>query len=133
VPIDLEVRENGHVLFCVLTEPWTIGEITSIFPHAREVRNRAPYTVHILVDLHTVNSTPRNVLDARLASELLHFNTGYTAIWYSSTLLKALSQIAFTLVRYDRARFFETEDGCWEWLRGIIAAEQSQDQTYRGP
>jgi hypothetical protein len=123
VPVDLEICENGHILYCKFYDPWTIDEVIAVFPQARLHRSQMPFKVHMLADLHTTQTSPKSVLRADLASELLYPNTGNLAIWHQSGLLKSLAKIGFQLIRYDKAQFFNTEHEAWSWLRECIAAE----------
>ncbi len=124
MPITYDIRENGHIFYFVFTDPWTIEELIPLVEQGKIDRSKATHKIHIFVDLHAAETSPKNAIGAHVATGLAHPNTGYMAVWYRKSLIKALTQIVLQLVRFDRVKFFENEADAWAFLRERIAAEK---------
>ncbi len=124
LPITLEARANGRILYIVVADPWTITELRHIIAQVRARLDCANQEIHTLLDVRLLRLIPPNTLQQiRYDLVLDHPHNGALVIVGSTQPLRLLAEFVFRLTRYDRARFFDTLDDAWVYLGQVILAE----------
>ena len=124
MPVTVEPRENGRVLYSVYSDPWTITDMDKAHEFQISYYDTAPYKVHHLLNVTNARSIPPGIMRARTTSpEFSHPNSGYLAIFGAAPLLKMMADTLLKLARYKRAQFFSNIDDAWVYLRDVIAKE----------
>jgi hypothetical protein len=125
MPITLEIRENGHILYYVYTDPWQIIDMNTTIKIAEAHYNRVNFKVHSIINLSGSRQVPQGLIHARRSvSTLKHPNNGNAIIFGASNLIKTLGDVLIKLVRYDRVNFFDTEEQAWTHARKLIGGEK---------
>ncbi len=124
MPITLEARENGRILHIVIADPWTITELRRTIAQVRAYLDCASGEIHTLLNVRRLRLIPPNTLQ-QIQHDLVldHPHNGELVIVGSTQPLRMLAEFVFRLTRYDRARFFDTEDDAWIYLGQVILAE----------
>lgn len=122
--IQLEPRENGHVLYYTFTDPWSAAEIGPRTMEAARYCGEARFKVHSIFDLRASKNIPTGVINARRDIAVLnHPNAGYTAIVGATRLARSVADILKNLIRFDRMLFFDSADEAWTFIRQAITSE----------
>jgi hypothetical protein len=122
MPVKQELIENGRILQVTFTDPWTVGEMTTLFPQAKEYYDKAPQKIHMLVDMQSRYGS-QGALRARQAPGLFHRNSGQIAVAGANALARSLGEAVFRVARFNRARFFDSQADALTYLRQVIASE----------
>jgi len=125
MPVTMELRENGRVLYYTISEPWTLKELMDRYPEEQAYRDSVAHTVHELVNLSRIGKIPPNALAARHIPAFSHSKSGFFVIVSSNILVQRLAQTIFQLARSRQLRFFESEDKGWEFIRQALADEDA--------
>ena len=121
MPVSLETRENGHVQYYVVTDPWTVTDLVSHYPVDKIYRDSVPFKVHTVVNIKDSHQLPPGVMDARRGSAGLTPTSGLLIVFGANPIAKLLIETAVRLARYSKLRFFDTEDDAWNFIRQWIA------------
>jgi hypothetical protein len=120
----MEIRENGHVAYYRLTDPWETSDLTALYPQDIRFRDSVNHLVHTFMNVSSVRRVPSNVMRARLgAPAFIHPNSGQLIMVGAQSFPKTVAQTIFRVAHYDRAKFFDTEEEGWNYLRQFINAE----------
>jgi hypothetical protein len=122
----INLVEDGRVLQYYFEEPWSMDELESVSQTAQKYFDQATHTVHVLANAENIRSAPRGILRARTAPTITHPRSGYIAIVGTSLVVRTFSEMIFRLMNFQRARFFNTEDEAWVFLRDVIANESDK-------
>src|SRR5439155_7135382 len=123
MPVKQELIENGRILQVTFTDPWTVNEMTALFPQAQQYYDNAHQKIHMLIDMQSRYGT-QGALRARQAPGLFHRNSGQIAVAGANALARSLGEAVFRLARFSRARFFDSEADALAYLRQVIAGEE---------
>jgi hypothetical protein len=117
MPVSLELEENGTLLVWKFSDPWTVPELVVHYPKTAEYFNNAQNTIHSLIDFRNVRTLPANVFSARNTTTWNHPRSGQMVILGASPLIKNLLEVILKLVRFERIRFFESEEEARAYIR----------------
>ncbi len=124
MPVTLEIRENGHVAYYVLADPWETTDLLSLYPKDIEYRSSVNHLVHTVMNISKVVRVPRNILRARSgAPAFVHPNSGQLVMIGAQTFPKLMAETIFRLAHYERAKFFDTKEEGWAYIRQFIDKE----------
>jgi hypothetical protein len=125
MPSTMEMREDGHVLFIRITDPWSVEEFANqSYGPTQAYYDKAEHLVHTIICLDA-KKTPDHLLKGRRgAPALSHPNAGQLVIVGASPLLRSLIEVMYKLSGFTRGEFFANEDEAWRYLRQIIAQSQ---------
>ena len=134
MPISVEPRESGHVLYYAFIDPWTIADVSSVGVQAQTYLENATGKVHNVVDLRQSKQLPQGILHARHAFAVLfdHRDAGETVIVGASRLARAMGELIAELLHFGRMKFFEQEGEAWTHIRQAIAADNGHDNRRIG-
>lgn len=125
MPITAETRDDGHVRYFVITDPWQTSDLIAQYPADREYRDSVDFTVHMLMNISQMKHIPPGLLAARKdAPALSHRRSGYLVMIGAGTFPRVMAETIFKLAHYDRAVFFDTEEEGWAYIRKVIAEER---------
>jgi hypothetical protein len=125
MPVTMELKENGHVAYYLFTEPWQTSDLTSLYPQDIAHRNNVDFLVHTFMTLRNIRNIPIDIISARRgAPAFTHPKSGQLVMVGAQLLARRTAEMIFRLAHYQRARFFDTEEQGWAYLRQIIAAEE---------
>jgi hypothetical protein len=123
MPVTLEVREEGRVLYMTISDPWSVQDILAIQPRTHDLFAKAQHKIHTLVHV-TARSVPSGMLTARPSSGgLSRPSEGQIVIVGAPALLKAIAEVMFKIAKFTRSSFFDTEEEAWRYLQDILAHE----------
>src|SRR5579871_211608 len=124
MPVNLEQRENGHVISFIITEPWDIQDLLAPVARYYAYMESAKFTVHTLYDLRALHSFPSGVFNIRkLIRSNMPTHTGYRVIVGVTGLAQTLVKAVFALGRAPNVVFFGSMDEASAFLRRLIADE----------
>src|SRR5258708_7797553 len=124
MPVTMEIRENGHVAYYVLTDPWETSDLTALYPQDIQYRNSVKHLVHTVMNISKVVRVPRNILRARSgAPAFIHPNSGQLVMIGAQAFPKLMAETIFRLAHYERAKFFDTKEEGGAYIRQIICKE----------
>lgn len=132
MPITMEIRENGYVAYYVMSDPWVTNDLTSLYPQDIQFRDSVNHLVHTFMDVSQVRRIPPDVIRARInAPAFIHRNSGHLIMIGAKSLPKIAAETIFRIARYERAKFFDTEEQGWAFTRQLIAKEQESVSSRR--
>jgi hypothetical protein len=122
MPITYEIRENGYVIFYVMTDPWTVADLLNNFAAETVYRDQAGHQVHTLVDLRLVHTAPTSGLIGvrNKVPSLVHPTAGQFVVIGANIFMHMVGQTIFNLLAFDKGKFVNTEEEAWTFLRSII-------------
>lgn len=128
MPVTMELRENGRVLYWVITDPWKVKDLIPLVRETRRLFDSARHKIHSLTnDIHT-RQIPAGVLRLREVGPWSHPASGQLAVVGLPALGTALLDVIAPVTCFDRAKYFNTEEEAWAYLRQAIAEEDLPQQ-----
>lgn len=125
MPITVETREDGHVRYFVITDPWRTSDLIAQYPSDREYRDSVDFTVHMVMNVSKMKQIPPGLLVARKdAPALSHRRSGNLVMIGAGGFARIMAETIFKLAHYDRALFFDSEEEGWQYIRQAIAEER---------
>ena len=121
MPINLELIENGHILWFQIAGAWKTEEILPAKEKTRRIFQEAPHTVHALADLSkaTINMSLLLASQQVIGGEPLP-NTGQIAVVGVSWMLRMVAEPVLRAASRDPISFFDTTDQAKSYLRKYI-------------
>lgn len=126
MPVTLELRADGHVLVYTFKGRWSVNEVVALFPEEKRLRDSASHTVHALVDARASRNIPAGLTNLRHGPGPNHPTSGYVAFVGVAPLQRRLVTAIYRLIRFERFKFFDTEEEAWVFLNGLVAAEAAE-------
>ncbi len=125
MPITVELRENGRVIYAVFTYPYTLEQAIAGRNEELRLRDQASGAIHTLINLSQSLKVPNGILRiARNGPSFTHRTRGKLAIVGASFFGQTITKMAAKLAQRPLAvQFFKTEEEAWAYLRQIIAEE----------
>src|SRR4051794_10786689 len=121
MPIHMEPRENGRVIFYKLTDPWTIPELAGLYPENKVIRDKSEKKVHVIADVSESHKLPDGILKLRgVSPDIAHPTSGYLIVVGAKSFMRNLFEVAFKLLRSGRLKFVATEQEAWAQVYEII-------------
>src|SRR5262249_17505630 len=131
MPVELELKENGRVMLWRFSDPWSLVELKPLTLQARDIFQKATFTVHSMADLRQARRVPSGVLSTRQVTTWQHARSGQLVLLGASAFARLMMETVFRIARFDRFRFFEDEAEALAYLRGLIAEETAQNLSAR--
>ena len=128
MPVTMELIENGRCFRYVISDPWHIADFTATFPEAKAILDAADHPIHGIVNLHATAKDPMGVLNIRKHPAFSHVNGGYTVFCHASLLARRVTETALRLARFNRYKFFHTEEEGMAFLHDLMAKEDQARQ-----
>jgi hypothetical protein len=129
MPITVELRENGHIIYAVFSHPYTLQEAVDNREKEKRLRDQGSGVIHLLLNLSKSGRPPNGVLKvARDGPSFVHPTRGKIAIVGASFFSRMIVEMASKLARrrFENIQFFDTEDQAWAFLRKLIAEEPAK-------
>jgi hypothetical protein len=127
MPVTAELRENGHVWYYVITDPWQAKDLIALYPLDFEHRNTVDHKVHTFMNVSGMNFLPPGLLSAgNKAPAWSHPTSGQLVMVGAHKIARKVAETIFKVANYDRAKFFANEDEGWDYLREFIRAENAK-------
>ncbi len=123
MPVRNKLSMDGHILYRVITDPWTVEEVLAADEQMRQHYDRAAHQVHLLANISGARHLPPAVYRLGRGMTLVHPNSGQIVLVGATALTRRLSQTIFRIARFDRFTFVETEDNAWIYLYQVLADE----------
>ena len=124
MPVTMEIRENGWVAYYVMADPWETRDLTSLYPQDIRYRDGVDHVVHTFMNISGVQRVPSNIISARIgAPAFVHPKSGQLIMIGARSLPKVVTETICRLARYDRLRFFATEEEGWAYVRQLAVNE----------
>ncbi|SRR5258708_168360 len=131
MPVNLEVKDNGRVMFWRFVDPWSLAELKPLTIQARDILQQATFTVHSIADLRQAHRVPSGVLSARQVTTWHHPRSGQLAVLGASPFIKVMMETIFRIARFDRFRLFDDEAEALAYLQSLIAEEAAENFSAR--
>jgi hypothetical protein len=123
MPISVNLSEDRRILHITFNDPWGIADLRSALVATGNYLDAASHNLHRLVDVSRSRRIPPGILpQLRDSFALDHRNNGEFALVGGTTAIRTYVELALRLAHIDRARFFDTEEAAWIYLRTVIAA-----------
>ena len=130
MPVTAELREQGHVWYYVITDPWETSDLISFYKQDFAHRETVNHTVHLVMNVSAMHSVPINLLRARNnAPAWSHRTSGQLVMVGAHSFAKSIAEMIFKLAHYEKAKFFNSEAEGWDYIRAVIAEEPSEMVT----
>src|SRR5258707_5048899 len=132
MPVNVEVRENGRVIYFEIADPWTLEEMLAGFGKSAAMRDQLysknpEAAIHSFIDVHLVkNPPPLGSLRARQSPGLTHASRGEFVVFGANTLTRSLIEMMLKLAHFDKGRFVDDEAEAWAYIRQLIAADDNK-------
>jgi hypothetical protein len=124
MPVTQTLEEDGRILRVIFVDPWSAEEMLKEFEDTKHYLDKATRPIHLLADMRGANRTTPGALRAREAPVLHHPMGGQVAVFGMNAVGRTLAETVFRLIRFRRARFFDSEAEALAYLRGLIATDQ---------
>jgi hypothetical protein len=125
MPVTMELRENGHVASYVFSEPWQTKDLTSLYANDIAHRDSVNFLVHTFMDVSAIKNIPIDIIRARQgAPAFTHQKSGQLVMIGAKMLARRSAEMIFRLAHYERAKFFDTEEQGWAYIRQVIETEE---------
>ena len=126
MPVAMEYREHGQVICVTITDPWDVGQMTALYAEQDRYLSMETRKIHTVVDLSLARQIPSGLLHARQnAPTVSHPNAGELVLVGAPLVVKALGEIGFRLMNFNRARFFEDADAAWKYVHNLVGSESA--------
>jgi hypothetical protein len=129
MPITVELREDGHVIYSVFSYPYSLEEAVAGREKEKAFRDKGSGVIHTFLNLSASGKPPSGVLKvAREGPSFIHPTRGKIVIVGASFFSQTIVQMASKLARrrFENISFFQTEDQAWKFLRELITQEQTK-------
>jgi SpoIIAA-like len=126
MPVQLNLHENNRVMSYKFVEPWTMEDLLQLNESAEQHYDSVSHKVHVLFDARGIRNVPAGIMRARSNPDVTHHNAGQIAIVGANTLVRTIAGIVQKLANIERARFFNTEEEAWAYIRGVLEEETTQ-------
>ncbi|MEP7285537.1 MAG: hypothetical protein ABI947_07195 [Chloroflexota bacterium] len=125
MPVTFDLREDGHVAYYTVTDPWTKDEFVAHYPLDIAHRTSVKYPVHWVLDFQGTGTMPPGILRARDNSPLLLYpKTGDFLIVGGSYFVRTIAETILRLLRFNNGHFFRNDTEAWVYLRTLLAKEK---------
>ncbi len=122
MPITMEIREDGWVIYFVFKDPWTIAELMPHVEEDKKFRDQSSHTVHLMMNMSAAKHLPAGAISLRHTSpDMNHATAGQVVMVGTTPLIRNIAEVVFRLSRITKFKMFATEDEGWAYLRKIIA------------
>ncbi len=130
MPITMEPREDGRILYIRFVDPWTLTDFAHIMEKDQAYRDRASGTIHGIVDCSQIDSLLPGALNAaRRSPGFVHRTKGHIAVFGANGTVQAIAQLVARMLRINELEFFNTEEEGMAYLRKIIARENATNSN----
>ena len=130
MPITIEPREDGRILYYTFANPWNLADVVDAFDKDQAYRDRATGTVHALADVSTIFLIPPGSISVgRRAPSFLHRTKGQIAIVGASATVQAIFRLFVRILGIDEVKFFGTPEEGMTFLRQAIAQENHDEDA----
>jgi hypothetical protein len=119
----LELRENNSIIYFLYEEPWSVDDIKRVNDEAMVYLDKATKDMHILINVERIHQIPSGILRARNVPTMSHPRCAHIVICGASAFVRSLSETIFKVTRYEKARFFNTEQEAMKFLLEAIASQ----------
>ena len=126
MPVSMELRENGRVVFIVLSDPWNTGDLRSLLRQISDYLRDIYPQAHMLVDLTRAKVIPTDALQ-QIFEDLRAFkpDSGEVILVGATRAMQLLGELVFRLFHLGSIRFLDTQEAAWALLKEFIAGEDS--------
>jgi hypothetical protein len=129
MPLIVEFRENGRVVYYKVISPWTMSDYFAAAAKEKAHRDATPEIVHHFVNASQVYDFPPGSVQVRNAPVFTHPRSGQVVVVGANTFARAFADMIFKFTRKHRVKFFNTEEEGWTYLRELIANESKGDTS----
>src|SRR5260221_2549238 len=130
MPITMEPREGGRILYIRFVDPWTLSDFVHIMEKDQAYRDRARGTIHGMVDCSQISSLPPGARNAaRRSPGFVHRTKGHTVVFGANGAVQAIALLVARMLRIDELDVFNTEEEGMAYLRKIIARENATNSN----
>jgi hypothetical protein len=124
MPVTLELCEDGHVAYYIVSDPWQTTDLTRWYAEDNAYRNGVDFKVHTFMNMTQVKHVPSNIISARVnAPAFTNPHSGQLVMIGAFSFVKTMAEMIFRLAHYERAKFFNIEQEGWTYIRQVITEE----------
>ena len=123
MPVTMDLRENGHVLYVVVSDPWNMADIERITGETGGGIRLSSHPIHMLVNVQRARHIPKGLLTNARNPVFRLPTMGQFVIVGSTPLLRGITQTVFRIAGFRRGHFFDSEGQALAYLRQVIAGE----------
>ena len=124
MPLKFELRENGHVLYTVATDPLNAEIMNDSIAEQIAYYDNAAGKLHQLTNVSHVTKVPSGILRMRRDSPVFdHPHRGLLIIVGANVYVRSVSEVVMRIARLNTVKFFGNELDAWAFIRKVIASE----------
>ena len=124
MPIALDFREDGHVIYARMSDPLTGQDLTNAFTAQIPYYNNAAFQVHQIINVEGLKKFPTGIFAVRRASPALnHPNRGLALVVGANPFVRSITESIFRLAHYEGIQFLKTDDEAWDFVHMVMAEE----------
>ncbi|HLY29265.1 MAG TPA: hypothetical protein VKQ72_23160 [Aggregatilineales bacterium] len=125
MPITLDLRENDHVLYYAISDPWTFHDLVVMYERNRAIRDQHMHKIHVIANLTATRQLPKDIISSRhLSPDANHPRAGYVLMVGPSQFIRSVIEVTSRLLHTDKIRVVASEEEAWAMIREIIRAEK---------
>jgi hypothetical protein len=124
MPVSMESRKNGRVVFIVLSDPWNTDDLRTLLQQITVYLRDIYPQAHMLVDLSRARVIPPDMLQ-QIFQDLRFFkpDRGEVILVGATRAMQILGELIFRLFHLGSIRSLDTQEEAWTHLEEIIAGE----------
>ena len=124
MPITMEPREGGRIIYFRFTEPLLVVDFAHIIEKEQALRDRASIKIHTVAECSKIRSVPLGTLRiVRRVPSLVHPTKGNVAVVGANEIIQPAALFVTRRLGLENVAFFSTEEDGMAHLRQIIAGE----------
>ncbi len=127
MPVSMEIRENGWVIYFAFIDPWTIQELAPFIDEDQKFRDQSSHTVHMMLNLSQAKKLPQGAISLRHKSpDINHPTAGHVVLIGTNSLVRTIAETVFRLSHVTRFKIVATEAEGSDYLRKFIGDSAAQ-------
>ncbi len=121
MPIQVEVREAGQILYVAFGDSWDTGELKQAVAAIQSCLSSASHPMYLVVDARSIFQVPLGTLSQIPAQRPSLATTNVTECIFigGTSLTRSIAQAAFKISNLHRFTFVESEEQAWNRLRTL--------------
>ena len=124
MPITMDLRENEHVLYYALSDPWSFRDLLALYDRNRAIRDQHPHKIHVVANLTATRHVPKDIMSTRgFSPDAVHPRAGLVLMVGPSEFIARIIELTSRLLRTNKIQVVSSEEQAWARIREVIAKE----------
>ena len=123
MPIQLDLQENGRVLYVKVTDPFTAQDFNTSIKEQLPYYDNATNVLHQLINFSQVKKLPRNILAiSNSIPAVVHPNRGHLVVIGANPFMQTMGEI-IRVMSVNVIKFVATDEEALDYIHKVIARE----------